>query len=368
MSAVDRLLKLRPLLACCVGFGAILACAEQLDWLYETEHRVNGQGIQERERAITDGLRTVLTRVSGLRILPTDNPEVDEAFRNASVYSLETAYLRSEPNQLGIDEAATDPSTREFRLLVKFSPTAIQSLIRESDLPIWSSHRPRVLLIVSIVSDHNRLIIGGLTEHPIQQVIQRTAKARGIEVSQPLMDLPDRSRLKEGTVAFDLAQEWQLLRRRYATDIVSTARIDPRELGSFRVWLNESRLEDKAPQLFDADSDLAAAEELVHRIANSLAARYSVQSTEDTSLHLSVRGIHTGTAYLSLLDYLARWEFIENVLLSRIEGGIMEFELRTGSTWDQLSSYLQNDRFLLPDKTRVEYRTDVRAYVWRGSN
>ena len=354
------------LLACAALSWPVISRAEVLDWLYAYEAVVASQSIAERNAVIRDGLETVLVRVSGVRELP-DRPEIAAAFNQVSNYPLETTYLSRRLVSASENDQETNASRREFVLSVKFDPIAVHELIRASELPIWSSHRPRILLIISTVVGQHRLILGSLTNHPSQAVTRAVANQRGLAITQPLLDLEDLALLQEGSIAFNLVRSFDALQRRYGADVVATARIEPHDFKRYRVWLRSTSFTTDGPQVFDVQSEAKATAESVHRIADSLSNRYAVPSTEDTSLHLTVQGIRTAVAYKSLLDYLQQWEFIDQVLLSSANSNFLQLEIKTGSTWDQFNNYLTGDQYLMPARTQDEYRTDMKAFIWRGS-
>lgn len=330
--------------------------AADLDWLYDVEFSVSDQSEQERLVALRDGLETVLIRITGLRELP-DSPRIDEAFDDLNAYQLQFRYE---------EDAASEHNDNRTRLIINYDENAIQVLIREAELPVWSSQRPRVLFLISIVDGEHRTVLNEAERHAVQDVIRATASRRGVAYSQPLMDFTDRLILREGAIAFDFVASVAPLRRRVQADLVSLVRVDPLLFNQHRIWLSIHDAIGQRVQVFDGGDLSAAVAEVVDRTADYLAQRFSVTGGEATALHLAVTGISDIVEYKAVIDYLSKWEFIDRVLLSSVRHDRIEFELRTASTWEQLSIYFDEDGFLTPHPAVSQSSDQIAEFEWQN--
>ena len=297
-----------------------------------------------------------MIRVTGLRELP-DLHHIDEAFNDLNAYQLQFRYEQ---------EAASESDDGRTRLIINYDENAIQALIRYAGLPVWSSQRPRVLFLISIVDGERRTVLNEAETHAVQDVIRATASKRGVAYSQPLMDFTDRTILREGAIAFDFVTSVAPLRRRVQADLVSLVRVDPLVFNQHRVWLSIHDATGQRIQVFDSSDLSATVAEIVDRTADYLAQRYSVTGGEATALHLAVTGISDIVEYKAVLDYLSKWEFIDRVLLSAVTHGRIEFELRTASTWEQLSIYFDEDGFLTPHPIDSESIVQIAEFEWQN--
>ncbi|MCY4130799.1 MAG: DUF2066 domain-containing protein [Gammaproteobacteria bacterium] len=330
--------------------------AADLDWLYDVEFSVADQSEAERLDALREGLETVLIRITGLRELP-DSHVIDAAFNDLDAYQMQFRYEQ---------EPTSDDGDYRTRLIINYDENAVQALIRDAGLPVWSAQRPHVLFLISIVDGGRRTVLNEIHESEVQNVIRATASRRGVDYSQPLMDFTDRTILREGAIAFGFVSSIAPLRHRVRADLVVVVRVDPLILKQHRVWLTIHDATGQRIQVFD-DGDLArTTAEVVHRTADYLARRYAVTGGEATALHLAVTGISDIVEYKAVLDYLSKWEFIDRVLLSSVIRDRFEFELRTASTWNQLAIYFDEDGVLTPHSVVSESEGQIPEYEWHS--
>ena len=330
--------------------------AAELDWLYDVEFSVSDQSEQERLVALRQGFETVLVRVTGLRELPS-SPVLDAAFNDLSAYQLQFRYEQ---------ERASENTNNRTRLIINYDENAIHALIREAELPVWSSQRPRVLFLISTVVERRRTVLNEADRHELQNFIRAVASRRGIAYSQPLMDFTDRTILREGAIAFDFVTSVAPIRRRVQADLVVLVRVDPLVFDQHRIWLSIHDVTGRRDQVFDSGDLFATAKEIVDRTADYLAQRFAISSGEATALRLAVTGISDIVEYKAVLDYLSKWEFIDRVLLSAVRADRIEFELRTASTWEQLSVYFDEDGFLTPHAAVSQSSEQIAEYEWQN--
>ena len=336
--------------------GTSTVHAADLDWLYDVEFSVADQSEQERLDALREGLETVLIRITGLRELP-DSPLIDGAFDELNAYQLQFRYEQ---------ETARNDDEESTRLIINYDENAVQALIRDAGLPVWSAQRPHVLFLISIVDRGRRTVLSETQGNEIQDIIRAAASRRGVDYSQPLMDFTDRTILREGAIAFGFVTSVTPLRQRVRADLVVVVRIDPLVFNQHRVWLTIHDVTGQRMQVFDSGDLAQTTAEVVHRTADYLAQRYAVTGGEATALHLAVTGISDIVDYKAVLDYLSKWEFIDHVLLSSVKSDRIEFELRTNSTWEQLEIYFDEDGVLIPHPSVSQSASQIPEYEWQN--
>lgn len=346
---------LRPF-AWCLFAGTTTIHAADLEWLYDVEFSVTDQSEAERLDALREGLETVLIRITGLRELPDSSP-IEAAFSELNAYQLQFRYEQ---------ESARDNDGNNTRLVISYDANAVQALIRDAGLPVWSAQRPHVLFLISIVDEGRRTVLNKTHGIAVQDVIRATALRRGVDYSQPLMDFTDRVILREGAIAFGFITSVVPLQQRLRADIVVVVRIDPSVFNQHRVWLTIHDVTGQRALVFDAGDLPQTTAEVVHRTADYLAQRYAVTGGEATALRLAVTGISDIVDYKAVLDYLSKWEFIERVLLSSVKRDRFEFELRTTSSWEQLVIYFDEDGVLIPHLAVSQSADQIPEYEWQN--
>ena len=332
------------------------AAATTLRSLYEVEFSVSDQSAQERLDALRSGLHTVLLRTTGLRSLPSSRL-IDEAFSNLDAYQLQFRY--EDTNLAPNAELGT-------RLIISYDENAIQALIRSAELPVWSAQRPYVLFIISGLEGQRRTVQSSTASSEILPVLREAAMHRGLSYSLPLMDFDDRVILRDGALAFGFVTSVDALKRRVQADLVTSARIDRLAFGQHRVWLTIYDATGTKSQLFDVANLNVAAAEVVHRTADYLANRYAVTGSEVSALRLTISGISDIVGYRDAIAYFEKWEFIDRVLITKVEYGKIGFELHTASTWDQLEVYLIEDGLLVEKQVVSPDFDQDPEFVWHG--
>ena len=331
---------------------------EYIDWLYEYEQPVQTRTHQEEQRVSAEGLRVVLIRVTGLAVLP-ENEALKQAFSNLDAYQLDTRYVSTTQIE--------SQSRSAISLAVRFNPVAIQNLVRAAELPLWSTFRPRVLLIASTVQEGKWKVLQSKSGQPLERALHRAARHRGLLINQPVMDLIEHQYLSEGAIAFDYFRDFKEMNRRYGTDMVATIGLAPIDLNRYRVNLKLFKTELVGNWVFDVDSIAECGDVIVDAIVDHLTAIYAVQSTARDVLQLAVDGIDSTTAYRTLLRYLEKWDFIDEVILRSLVGERLEVELHTATTWVQFSTYLDIDQLLVVDGSGDQASHNTRYFTWRGS-
>ena len=328
---------------------------EYVDWLYEYEETVKTQYPDEQQKVARDGLRVVLARVTGLDELPDSDP-LRQAYRNLEAYELESQYERRDMG-----------GESELWLLIRYNPDAIHKLIRSAGLPLWSSQRPRVLLIVSTIEGGQLTILVGESRNPIVLSARVSAHTRGLPISLPILDISELQILYQGSIAFGYLREIRQLRHRYGVDLVATAYVAPVELGFSRINMTLYEQEAVSRSTFDVPKPAQVGAAIVDSIVRHLTAQYAVPSTEQGTLRLVVGNVVSMEAFQGIFDYLEQWEFINDVVLKAFSGDELELALYTGTTWEQFSPFLLDDQLLVVTSDANQQFGNERHFVWRGS-
>lgn len=239
--------------------------------IYRAEQLVTSQSAAERERAARMALGDLAVRVSGDQAA-REHEEINAALGRAQDYVYEFNYAST--NETLERDGRELPATK---LVLKFSPSAIEGLLRTAGLPLWPPNRPA--LLVWLVKDDAEGL-QQVTEDERREALRELAEQRGLPLILPLHDLEDR-------LALSARQLWSMdepaiekASERYDADAVLVGRYSSTSTG---VWRSNWQLyHSQGNPTFDVEG--ASAQELIgsafHRVADHLADLYAVTPSE----------------------------------------------------------------------------------------
>ena len=251
-----------------------LTCVSiEVDDLYVAEVLVPNESSAHLRAAGKAGLMQVLVRVSGDAQLE-EHPLVKKALRRPADYYYQYSF---ESTDRSLPVTGGKGPAQLLRL--NFEPSAVARLLREAGLPVWGSNRPSVLLWIVISEGVDRRIVNETDVSEIVASLSVQAKSRGLPVLFPILDLEDTARISAAEVWGAFLKRIGQASERYEPDVVLTARI--REESGRWVAKWSYRLDDNWFSVeLGAMSISDLAKQLVDRIADELAARYSFQPLE----------------------------------------------------------------------------------------
>ena len=310
---------------CC----ATPATGEIIDWLYDVEVPAKSQSEADQRAAARSALREMLMRMTGLRNIPMSQPVV-RALNSPESYYVQYRFIRAQED-------------REQRLQVSFEPKAIQELVSDAALPIWSADRPRVLAWLAIREGGRARVLDSASDHPLAEGLRLRSRQRGVLLRLPLLDLEDRELISPPAVWDGFAYTLHAASRRYDADVVLVGRAEPDADGGWRThW--EFWLDDVPRELSRSDPNVeAGAAAAMDEIADELMQRFAVFGLDATPITIAVRGAASVQHYADLMRHLSSLEFIEGVQLTGAERETLTLRVLTRSTPERLGELLSND-------------------------
>ena len=303
-----------------------LTSAEVVRGLYEGQVVVNSEQEGERLAAQGQALRQVLGKLSG--VARVSGPVVDAAVAEPQRYLQQFSYRRSE-----------DPSA-PLALWASFEVAAVDALLREARLPVWSGQRPAVLVWLALASSESIELLtpdSAASAEPILPALNRRAWERGIPITYPLLDLEDRVRIQAADV-------WQLdtdkiaaASVRYGAGVALVGRVEATGIGA---WIARwSMIESGSESQWTTQGLSAAATvpDALDEVANRLSAKYAVLSASDAdggdSIDVRVTGVRTLNDYARALDYLSGLDQISALVMraARRDELRLSMQVRGGS-------------------------------------
>lgn len=309
--------------------------------LYEVRVEVADQSESSRTDALNEAIQQVLVKVSG-------NPETlqNETIQESS--SQPNHYVRSYSYN-------NNPVNNQLELKVQFAQNLIDSLLRQTDQPIWGRSRPLILVWQAVEENNNRFII-----NPDQATwhyeFERAMNERGVPVIWPSLDLEDQ-------LALPIANLWGLFRddinnasERYLTDAYMAGRLVKVNDGwRYTGFFHNAQL----PLSLEAqDEDIEVVlRSITNQVANYLAHRYAIQSnTENSGQHIDVANINGFQQYQDLLNYLQANSAIKNIKVRAINQQQVSLELTLSTGWEQVWDTLALDHRLMATEQPQTYQ------------
>lgn len=310
------------------------ARADEVSWLYDVSVPVADQSSGARVEAAGSALIEVLGRVTGLASVPR-NETVRRALAAPDLYYNQFAYSRDRQDALQLD--------------VQFVPRAVLDLVRDAGLPIWRANRPTVVAWVVMDDGGERRILGADSGQPAIVALRERARARGLPLRLPLLDLADQLAVAPAAVWGRLSQTLIPASERYAADIVLVGRLQQRPdgawQGAWEFWVDG----DVRQRLLEAPGAEALGAAAADLVADELAGRYAVLDRGSGQLRLSVSSVNGPADYADMLRYFNGLEFVEDVTVDGVAGNRVAVSLVTAARPEQLLELFRLDRRLFPD-------------------
>lgn len=338
-----------------------IGLAEPVEGLYTTDVLVSSQGRAERVRAAGEGLAEVLLRVSGhppaLR-----HPEVRQALKRAQRYVSEFSYESTEETlETG---GAIKPA---HKLILKYSASQVEQLLRKAQQPIWPSNRPN--LLVWLVIDEfpsGRRLVG---DAPVQDSLRAAALRRGLPMIYPLLDLQDQIALSADAL-WDMDEASVLAAsRRYHADGILVGRYSQTSRGQ---WLaNWKLLHKDEAVIFDSASE--EFERMLNggldQVADYLAGLYAIVPGEQgpDAVVVQLSGVDDFASYAAALNYLDGLAMVRHAALVAVRGDTLLLNLFTEGDLSQLLDTLALDNKLIPANEGGSLSLPGSRYSTKGS-
>ncbi len=330
--------------------------ALQVTGLYTQEIAVANDGEGERNRAFREALAAVIVKVSGdPRWL--ENPTIERAvsqaqnYVEASSYFSESVELPIEDNSTASNGAATAFYTVEQRIIsVNFAAALIDDLLTNTNIPIWDSNRPSVLVwMVLQCSTGERSFLTADANPEIVKAMQDFASDRGLPIIFPVLDFEDRRNLTENLVWNLNEQAISLASQRYDADSILAGRLHFTASGEL-VGLWQFLFQEKT-EVFDGfDEELESyLHEPLNRITARLAGYFAIlpESVNQETVRLRIDGIKNLNAYTALLSYLENLGLVQTVTTAELDGERIDLQLSLLGDSRQLYEQIALDRDLL---------------------
>ncbi len=297
------------------------ALAQPVD-AYEGEAAVASQSEADRQAALPAALAAVLVKRTGDRSV-ADDPQLAAALRQAPQLLQQFRYRQ-------------DGDSGGSVLIARFDAGAVDRALAAAGRVLWPEPRPQPVVWLAIDDGRGPRLLGSAQAQAVAALTAR-ARARGLRLTYPLLDLEDQRQIDAPRVWAADGASAQRAALRYQSNTVLLGKLF-REGSS---WVAEWRVLQDGAQLAEqrvTDSDsgvaLAAGAELA---ASALAARYAADldnAGPPGRYVIRVAGIGSAEDYARLVGQLRRMPAVRDAEVTGAEGSavLLALELTTGIT------------------------------------
>lgn len=321
-----------------------IAGADEVD-LYRYQTLVVSQDRSERNQATADGLAEVLVRASGQQRVLQDSAVVKE-LSNASRYLLEYSY-QSSGEQLEID-GNLRPA---WRLVLRYSESEVQQLLRDARLPIWPANRPSTLVWLVMDDNQGRRIAFPQNDDGTLDSLREASERRGVPVLTPRGDLEDQAALSANAAWRLNEAAIRAASERYQPNTILVGKLSETSSGQwFGNWLLLDR--DRSSSF---DGRGASLETVINAGIDASAdyffQLYGYEPGEGGSRTLSFQlgGVSGFADYTSAMEYLEELALVERADLTVALGDYVLLNIMTDADVALLQDALALDRKLVPE-------------------
>ncbi len=318
MHDMNRLMK-RTLRTGWVGMVLMLtlligvtARAVTVEGLYEGNVRVPDSSEASRQKAFTDALSVVLTKLSGRRDAAS---KVGAAMKDAAKYVQRYGYVTG------------------GRINVGFDPAAVNALLDQAGLQVWSGERPVVLVVYP-------LALQGMRE--AQSITEMLARQRGLPILWATTETSDAFPVNGLTQAQALAQ-------RYGVEAVLLARGGTAANLNWQMVFNGASTESSG-----------SAEEGPQLAADVLARYYAVNGQESASVILEVAGMAGVEAYGNTLNLLGKQLLVRSIAVESLNKDVLRLRLELRGTVQAFERAMAVDRNFTRDSESAADNAELR--------
>lgn len=342
--------------------------AEQVVNIYRGEVLVTSQSAAERQAATRQAFEDLVLRVSG-DPHTIEHEQVRDAIERAQDYVYEFNYSSTQET-LEVDGAQVPA----VRLVLMFSPVAVENLLRSAGLPLWPANRPSVLVWL-VTDDGNGPT--QIVEDELRQTLREHAQRRGLPLILPLQDLEDRLALSARELWYMDEAAVQHASGRYSPNAILVGRYSQTSSGAVRS--NWQLLHSQGDPAFtiNAESPAELMRAALDRVADHFAGLYAIRPREegpDTTV-VQIVGVSDFGAYKRAQGYLEGLPMVRRVELVAlrpealtlrlyVEGELSRL-LSSLSSEGRLLSSAQGDRVSLPENRFLPRGTLVNPLIYR---
>ncbi|MEE4246687.1 MAG: DUF2066 domain-containing protein [Kangiellaceae bacterium] len=350
---------LARLLAVSVIALSLPAAMGQENDLYVVEWPVPNRTNSAQNNALIASFKEVIVRASGsARAL--DAFYVQEAYKKANSYIRTFQYQDNGDNE-----------ELPLKLIFQFDPVAVQNLLQDSALPMWSGSQPVSLIWLSYENNFQRELISTNTasDNPVYQSVIDNKIRRGLPVILPLMDLDDQMNVSISDIWGQFPEPILNASQRYGAEAVIAGRLFQQGQGfegSFMLSINNQI----KYQNFLADDQQTVIASMTDWLGEQLCNQFCVREvvSNNDNWQLMVKDVGGFASYRALMDYLESLAAIRNVEVSRLNKRTLILDVDLVGDINSLTQAIDLDQKLIAETDQVRKESMLIEFLSRGQS
>jgi len=321
------------------------AWSSRVSGLYQAEVPIAGEGTAQRNEAIGRAFADMLVKVTGNRRIVALGG-LEQALGKASRYVQQYSYRMADLSQQGSPGGAPQRFLKVF-----FDAGAVDRLLTERQLPVWSANRPSILVWMGVEQRGKRRLLVSEQDPAVRGSIDAAAGNRGLPIVFPIMDLEDQGSLQVADLWGDFESNIRAASRRYGTDLILTGRLvrvsDGFWRGHWRLYQGQGTLNWNN----QGGSEQEVAADGIQQLGDQLANLFAPFGERGSggALRVRISGIRGLKDYVAIGNLLRSQGGVERVRLVAAEFDALTFDLHGRSGVKALEQGLRLGRLVEPD-------------------
>jgi hypothetical protein len=325
--------------------------------LYQTVVPISAQTQAARDAAVQLGLQKVLIKITGNRDV-NNNPFIKAHLNTANTLLQEFSYI-----------AAKKEDAQPYQLQINFDAKAVNQLLQQAALPIWSQNRPLILGWLVIDSPNQpAVVIESDAINPLAQIFKQAADNRGVPVLLPMMDMTDLTHMTADDITQMNVANLTQAAMRYKSDGMLITRFSNTANGvsaQAKLILGKEHWDWNVAGKTLAD----VAGIVIDNVADTLSNRYAVVLTNTVTSQISIKvtNVKSMTDFDNLVLFLQNLAPIQSVVPVTIQGTNVILQIKLRSTLAAFNQAVLVSAKLTPvSNSPASLATSAIVYQWNN--
>lgn len=299
--------------------------------LYEARVKVDDK--KSENELVSMAFAQVLIKVSGRSDIgqSTDYSRILQQSKNTiSQFKYDYKSISDEPENLSKE---SKPKRQKW-FWVKFDAKSVDALLIENNISVWGNTRPVTLIWLSQEVNGQHLLQSQYEAPENHNMLQETAKQRGITLMFPFLDLEDQNSISANDIWSDYSDTILLASRRYQAQASLTIRLFRKKSG---FWYSQWNLlllgKSQTWTIRDKDQSAvlsAGIEQLADKLAEQFTRhvnKNNAQNSTDNTLFIQVKNVSAYRDFKTLNRYFNSLASVSAVTLAKVEQDYVIYKL-----------------------------------------
>lgn len=356
MQLIVNILRKNSILALTAGLlllNSMPVTATVVEHLYEAEFAVSDQTRKTRHEIFRKAFQQVLIKVVGSSAV-LGSPLVHEARSNVLKYVSQFRYIELPKDFVQPPATKSTPVVFSNILWIRFDTSAVNKLLKNSQLPVWGKLRPETLVWIAVRDGGQRYVLRRRDKSPIKDQIEKAAKLRGLPIIWPEYDQTDRSRLSFVDLWGGFWDNVLTVSRRYQKESMLVGRY-LWAAGEWQVnWDLLTNTHQKNWQIHSNELDFLSTTG-VDKASDLVSAKYALflRETGGSNIYIDIHGVNDIDDYSKIAAYLQGLAPVKDLNASEVSSQGVRFKIDAQGNVEDLKHLIALGAVLRPVNVQV---------------